>query len=154
MVPRQRQSNVPICNRGGLRNGSTLAFAEGLELAKSRRQQVPSITTGLHPKPDMKLPMSALPLITSGVGVKAAVAQGWRLRPLMILNGHSSPTPNGSRGARSGVSANPSTRAINRHFSAATNFLRELFFLKFHSASVGSKLIIEGAFSPINGGMQ
>jgi hypothetical protein len=58
-----------------------------LVLAKSRRQRAPSITTGLHPKTDMKIPMSAFLAITSGVGGKAAVDQGWRLRPLMTLSG-------------------------------------------------------------------
>jgi tetratricopeptide (TPR) repeat protein len=42
-------------------------------LAKSRRQRASSITTGLHPKADVELPMSAFPLFTTGVGGKAAV---------------------------------------------------------------------------------
>jgi hypothetical protein len=68
-----------------LKADAILAFAERLLLAKSRRQRVPSITTGLHPKADVDLPMSVLPLFTSGVGGKAAVAQGWRSRPVMTL---------------------------------------------------------------------
>jgi hypothetical protein len=52
-------------------------------MAKSSRQRAPSITTGIHPTTDMKLPMSAFPRFTSGVGGKAAVNRGRRLRPLL-----------------------------------------------------------------------
>ena len=50
-----------------------LTNSECLVLVISGRQQAPSITTGLHPKADVDLPMSAFLLITSGVGGKAAV---------------------------------------------------------------------------------
>ena len=50
-------------------------------MAKSRRQQAPSITTGLHPKTDIKLPMSAFLAITSGIGGKAVVNSDRRSRP-------------------------------------------------------------------------
>ena len=75
----------------GLRNAPTtiaiLAFSEGQLLAKSRRQQAPSITAGLHPTTDIKFPMSAFPLFTSDVGGKAAVVSDVRSRPEMTQNG-------------------------------------------------------------------
>jgi hypothetical protein len=52
-------------------------------MAKSRRQRAPSITTGIPPTSDMKLPMSVFPRFTSGVGGKAAVVRDSRLRPLL-----------------------------------------------------------------------
>ena len=72
-----------------------LAFAECLELAKSGRQQAPSITTGLQPKPDVKAPiadmtapMSAFRPITSALPPKPAVNRRGRLRRELTHNGH------------------------------------------------------------------
>jgi hypothetical protein len=79
---------MPIHKRGSPTSGFILAFAERLELAKSRRQRAPSFMTGLHPKADMKIPMSAFSLFTSGVGGKAAVVSDRRLRPLLTHSGH------------------------------------------------------------------
>jgi hypothetical protein len=56
-------------------------------MAKSSRQRAPSITTGIHPTTDMKLPMSAFPRFTSGVGGKAAVVSDRRPRPLLTHSG-------------------------------------------------------------------
>ena len=69
----KRHQNVSIRDGYSPEARRILAFAEWLELAKSRRQRAPSITTGLHPKTDIKLPMSAFPRFTSGIGSKAAV---------------------------------------------------------------------------------
>jgi hypothetical protein len=44
----KRQHDEPTCHRNTLTVSAILAFAEGLELANSRRQRVPLITTGLH----------------------------------------------------------------------------------------------------------
>jgi hypothetical protein len=75
------QNANPAC--GGTTASYILAFAERQELAKSRRQRAPSITTGLHPKTDVELLMSAFRLITSGVGGKAAVDRDGRSRLLL-----------------------------------------------------------------------
>ena len=45
----------------------SMHFAERQVLAKSRRQRMRSVTTGLHPKADIKLPMSVFALITSAL---------------------------------------------------------------------------------------
>jgi hypothetical protein len=74
----ERHYNVPIREIYSPAAGYTLAFAEGLLLAKSRCQRAPSITTGIPPTSDMKLPMSAFPRFTSGVGGKAAVVRDRR----------------------------------------------------------------------------
>ena len=87
-APLQRHRNLPNRDNDGPAVRAILAFAEGLELAKSGRQQAPSITTGLHPKAAVDLLMSAFSLFTSVVGRKAAVDQDRRLRPLLTHNGH------------------------------------------------------------------
>jgi hypothetical protein len=76
--PLHRYRIVQISDSDGPSACPILAFAECLLLAKSRRQRHPSITTGLHPKADVELPMSGFSLFTSVVGCKAAVSWGAR----------------------------------------------------------------------------
>ena len=52
-APLQRYRNMPKRNYDSLLTGIILAIAEGPELAKSRRQRHPSITTVVTPTPDM-----------------------------------------------------------------------------------------------------
>jgi hypothetical protein len=49
---------MPNGNTDGPPASYILAFSEWLELAKSRRQQAPSFTTGIHPTTDIKFSMS------------------------------------------------------------------------------------------------
>ena len=56
----QWHRNAQINNIDNLTANGILAFAERLLLAKSSRQRAPSITTGLHPKTDMRAAMSAI----------------------------------------------------------------------------------------------
>ena len=71
---------MPISDSDDTTASYILAFSEGQVLAKSRRQRHSPITTGLHPKTDIKFAMSAFPRFTSGVGGKAAVNRDGRLR--------------------------------------------------------------------------
>ncbi|NNE83575.1 MAG: hypothetical protein HKN28_06360 [Alphaproteobacteria bacterium] len=69
-------TSQPMNNSDAPAAGALLAFAKRPLMAKSRRQWVPLITTGIPPTSDMKFLMSVYPAIMSGVGGKAAVVRG------------------------------------------------------------------------------
>ncbi len=58
MAPSQSHRDVPIQSNDSFKTDTILAFAERLLLAKSSRQQVQSITSGLTPTADNEAALS------------------------------------------------------------------------------------------------